>query len=142
MVWGVFLRLIFWPMGYWMLTRGSSTSVILAEVIGNSILAAMPIVLMPFYGLPGAAAGFFISYVCHTVIMMVLAFRRSGRWLGRQTLAWVSAAAAILALAQWTAGLIGGLYGGLIPSLVVTAGCAWAYFHAMKEDEKPVIQKI
>ena len=142
MVWGVFLRLISWPMGYWMLARGSSASVILAEVIGNSILATMPIVLMPFYGLPGAAAGFFISYVCHTVIMMVLAFRRSGRWLGRQTLAWVSAAAAILALAQWTAGLIGGLYGGLIPSLVVTAGCAWAYFHAMKEDEKPVIQKI
>jgi len=137
MVWGVFLRLISWPMGYWMLARGSSASVILAEVIGSSILAAMPIVLMPFYGLPGAAAGFFISYVCHTVIMMVLAFRRSGRWLGRQTLAWVSAAATILALAQWTAGLIGGLYGGLIPSLVVTAGCAWAYFRAMKEDENP-----
>ena len=58
MVWGVFLRLIFWPMGYWMLTRGSSTSVILAEVIGNSILAAMPIVLMPIYGLPGAAIDF------------------------------------------------------------------------------------
>jgi len=137
MVWGVFLRLISWPMGYWMLARGSSASVILAEVIGNSILAAMPIVLMPIYGLLGAAIGFFASYVCYTIIMMVLAYRRSGRWLGWQTLGWFLAAAAILALAQWTAGRIGGLYGGLIPLLLVTAGCAGVYFNAMKEDENP-----
>lgn len=142
MVWGVFLRLISWPMGYWILARGASATVIFAELIGNSILAAMPIVLMPIYGLPGAAVGLFLSYVCYTVIIMVLAYRRSGRWLGRQTLAWVSGAAAILALAQWTAGLIGGLYGGLIPSIIVTASCAWVYFHAMKQDEKPVIHKI
>jgi hypothetical protein len=102
----------------------------------------MPIVLMPIYGLPGAAIGFFASYVCYTIIMIVLAYRRSGRWLGWQTLAWFLAEAAILALSQWTAGRIGGLYGGLVPSLLVTAGCAWVYFHAMKEDEKPVIQKI
>ena len=137
MVWGVFLRLISWPMGYWMLARGSSASVILAEVIGNSILAAMPIVLMPIYGLLGAAIGFFASYVCYTIIMMVLAYRRSGRWLGCQTLGWFLAAAVILALAQWTAGRIGGLYGGLTPLLLVTAGCAGVYFHAMKEGENP-----
>lgn len=71
--------------------------------------------------------------------MMVLAYRRSGRWLGWQTLAWFLAAAVILAIAQWTAGWIGGLYGVLVPSLVVTASCAWVYFHAIKEDEKPVI---
>jgi PST family polysaccharide transporter len=142
MVWGVFLRLISWPMGYWMLARGSSATVILAEVIGNFILAAMPIVLMPIYGLPGAAIGFFASYVCYTIIMMTLAYRRSGRWLGSKTLGWFLAAAAILALAQWTAGWIGGLYGGLVPSLVVTASCAWVYFLAIKEDKKPVIHKM
>jgi antigen flippase len=135
MVWGVFLRLISWPMGYWMLARGSSTSVILAEVIGNSILAAMPIVLMPIYGLTGTAIGFFTSYVCYTTIMMILACRRSGRWLGWQTIVWFLAAAAILALAQWTAGRVGGLYGGLVPSLVVTSSCAWLYFKAIQVDE-------
>ena len=97
----------------------------------------MPIVLMPIYGLPGAAIGFFLSYVCYTVIMMVLAFRRSGRWLGSKTLAWFLAAAFILGLAEWAAVCVGGLYGGLIPSLVVTASCAWVYFHAMRQAEKP-----
>lgn len=135
MAWGVFLRLIAWPMGYWMLARGSSATVILAEVIGNTILAAMPIVLMPIYGPTGAAIGFFVSYVCYTIIMMILAYRRSGRWLGWQTLACFFGAATILALTQWTAGWVGGLYGGLVPSLAVTASCAWVYYFAMRQDK-------
>lgn len=135
MVWGVFLRLISWPMGYWMLARGSSTSVILAEVIGNSILAAMPIVLMPIYGLTGTAIGFFTSYVCYTIIMMILAYRRSGRWVGLQTLGWFLASALVLGLAQWLACWIDELYGGIVPSLAVTAACAWAYFQLMKQDK-------
>ncbi len=142
MVWGVFLRLISWPMGYWMLARGSSATVILAEAIGNSILAAMPIVLMPIYGLQGAAIGFFASYVCHTMMMITFSYRRSGRWLGWQTSTWFSIAAFILVLAQWTAGWIGGLYGGLIPSLVVTSSCAWVYYYFMKQDERTEIAKM
>lgn len=136
MVWGVFLRLISWPMGYWMLARGSSATVILAETIGNIILALMPIMLMPFYGLPGAAMGFLLGYLSYTVIMLVLSFRRSGRWLGRQTLAWFFGSAAILGLAQWASGKIGGSYWGVIPSLAVTAGCGWLYFHIMGNSEQ------
>ena len=138
MIWGVFLRLISWPMGYWMLARGSSSTVIVVEIVGNIILVLMPIVLMPIYGLTGAAIGYFLSYVCHVIFMMIISFRRSGQWLGRQTLKWFTGAAIVLGLSQWLAESLGGSYGGLIPSLIVTAGCAWLYFRTMSQDrERP-----
>ena len=136
MIWGVFLRLISWPIGYCMLARGSSSTVIVVEIVGNIILVLMPIVLMPFYGLAGAATGFFLSYVCYTIIMMIVSFRRSGHWLGRQTLAWFTAAAIILGLSQWLTVWLDGLYWGLIPSLIVTAGCAWLYFHTLRQAKE------
>ncbi len=136
MIWGVFLRLISWPIGYWMLARGSSSTVIVVEMVGNIILVLMPIVLMPIYGLTGAAIGYFLSYVCHVIFMMIISFRRSGHWLGRQTLGWFTAAAAVLGLSQWMIGRLDGLYWGLIPSLIVTAGCAWLYFHTLRLAKK------
>ncbi|MCX6921426.1 MAG: oligosaccharide flippase family protein [Verrucomicrobia bacterium] len=136
MIWGVFLRLISWPMGYWMLARGSSSTVIVVEIVGNFILVLMPIVLMPIYGLAGAATGYFVSYVCHVIFMTIISCRRSGHWLGRQTLAWLAGAAAILGLSQWIIGLLDGLYWGLIPSIIVTAGCAWLYFHTLRQAKK------
>ena len=136
MIWGVFLRLISWPIGYWMLARGSSSTVIVVEIVGNIILVLLPIVLMPIYGLKGAAIGYFLSYVCHVIFMMIISFRRSGHSLGRQTLAWFAGAAALLGLSQWMIGLLDGLYWRLIPSLIVTAGCAWLYFHTLRQAKE------
>lgn len=136
MVWGVFLRLISWPMGHWMLARGSSPVVIKTELLGNAILVLMPVLLMPIYGLTGVAMGYFLSYACYTIIMMIVSFRRSGQWLGRQTLKWFTGAAIVLGLSQWLTVWLDGLYWGLIPSLIVTAGCAWLYFHTMSRDSE------
>ena len=139
MVWGVFLRLISWPMGHWMLARGSSPVVIITEILGNAILVLMPVILMPIYGLTGVAIGYFLSYACYTIIMMIISFRRSGQWLGRQTLKWFAGAAIVLGLSQWLTVWLAGLYGGLIPSLIVTAGCAWLYLRTMSQDrERPI----
>lgn len=134
MVWGVFLRLISWPMGHWMLARGSSPVVIKTELLGNAILVLMPVLLMPIYGLTGVAMGYFLSYACYTIIMMIVSFRRSGQWLGRQTLKWFTGAAIVLGLSQWLTVWLDGIYWGLIPSLIVTVGCAWLYFHTMSQD--------
>ena len=68
--------------------------------------------------------------------MIIVSFRRSGHWLGRQTLAWFAGAAVILGLSQWMIGRLDGLYWGLIPSLIVTAGCAWLYFHTLRQDKE------
>ena len=119
-----------------MLARGSSSTVIVVEIVGNSILVLLPMVLMPIYGLEGAAIGYFLSYVCHVIFMMIISFRRSGHSLGRQTLAWFAGAAALLGLSQWMIGLLDGLYWGLIPSLIVTAGCAWLYFHTLRQAKE------
>jgi peptidoglycan biosynthesis protein MviN/MurJ (putative lipid II flippase) len=110
----------------------------MTEILGNTILVLMPVVLMPIYGLTGVAIGYFLSYACYTIIMMFISFRRSGQWLGRQTLKWFAGAAIVLGLSQWLTVRLDGLYGGLIPSLIVTAGCAWLYFHTMSQDrERP-----
>jgi len=119
-----------------MLARGTPPVVIMTEILGNTILVLMPVVLMPIYGLTGVAIGYFLSYACCTIIMMFISFRRSGQWLGRQTLKWFAGAAIVLGLSQWLTVRLDGLYGGLIPSLIVTGGCAWLYFRTMSQDKE------
>ena len=43
MAWGVFIRLMTWPLGFWLLARGATGTVILLEAIGALIGAMLPI---------------------------------------------------------------------------------------------------
>lgn len=127
MVWGIFLRLLAWPLGYWLLARGSSRAVILTELVANLLATLLPWLLLPFFGLEGVAIAFFGSYGISTIVLLGVARARSGRWLGGRTVGAFAVAAGVLLLAQVSVVRAPGLYWGLLPSAIIATGCFWAY---------------
>jgi len=134
MIWGVFLRLLAWPLGYWMLARGAPRTVVIVELGSNLMMAALPLLLIPRCGLVGAAIAYFIGYLAYAVFMVAVARKRSGRWLSLRTLGLFAAASAILILAQSLARAYPGMYWGAIPTALVATGCAWMYFRVLADQ--------
>jgi PST family polysaccharide transporter len=133
MIWVVFLRLLAWPLGYWMLARGAPRTVVIVELGSNLMMAILPLILIPSYGLVGAAMAFFIGNLVYAAIMIVVAQKRSGRWLSLRTLGFFISAGIVLALTQALSRLATGMYWGAIPTALVTAGCAWIYLKALDD---------
>jgi antigen flippase len=138
MIWGVFLRLISWPMGYWMLARGSPRLVIVVEISINLILTAMPLILMPIYGLEGAAVGYFASYVIYGLIMLAVSYQRSGRGLSMKVFLRMVMAGSALFLSQLFVSWQTGDFWGLAPTLIIAAVSSVIYLKkAALESESP-----
>jgi len=135
MVWGVFLRLLAWPLGYWMLARGAPRTVVIVELGSNLMMAALPMLLIPRYGLVGAAIAYFTGYLAYAAIMVAVARKRSGRWLSLRTLGMFAAAATILILFQSLARVYHGMYWGAIPTALVATGSAWIYFRVLADQD-------
>jgi len=131
MIWGVFVRLLGWPLGYWLVARGSLRTVVVVEVTSNLVMAALPIVLLPAFGLVGTAIGYFIGYLLYAIAMLAVARRRSGQWLGARTLSWFGAATVLLLGAQWFATLTQGGYWGMLPTGLVALCCLFVYRRAL-----------
>lgn len=104
MVWGVFLRLISWPLGYWLLARGSSRAVIFVEGLGSAIMTVLPLVLLPKMGLVGAAVAYAVGYLLHAMVLLLMVRRRCGSWLSGGTGLGVTLSAIALAGTQLAAG--------------------------------------
>ncbi len=138
MIWGVFLRILAWPLGYWMLARGAPRTVVIVELFSNLLMAVLPLGLIPYYGLAGAAMAFFAGYLAYAGLMIAVSRKRSGRWIGRRTAAYFLAAATVLASCQYWTRQLSGAYWGAVPTVLVTAACAWIYYKALavrKNDE-------
>ena len=131
MIWGVFLRLLAWPLGYWMLARGAPRTVVIVELGSNLMMAILPVLLIPSYGLVGAAMAFFIGNLAYAAIMIAVARKRSGRWLSLRTFGFFIPAAIMLALSQYFSRLAPGMYWGAIPTALVTACCVLIYLKAL-----------
>ena len=134
MIWGVFFRLLGWPLGYWLVARGSMRTVVIVEVISNLVMAALPIFLLPAFGLVGTAIGYFTGYLLYAIAMLAVARRRSGQWLCPRTLSWFGLAAVLLLVAQWFATLTKGGYWGLLPTGLIALGCLLVYRRALSSQ--------
>jgi O-antigen/teichoic acid export membrane protein len=97
-------------------------------------MVVLPLVLIPYYGLTGAALGFCISYVIYAGLMIVIARRRSGLWLSAPTWLSIAAATSVLLLAQFSVSHAEGLYWGLLPTALIALGCFWTYRRALQAD--------
>ncbi|MFM9167209.1 MAG: oligosaccharide flippase family protein [Verrucomicrobiota bacterium] len=119
MVWGVFLRIISWPLGYWLLARGSSKAVIAVEGLGGTVMTALPLVFLPMFGLVGAAIAYAVGYLVHAAVLLVMARRQSGSWLSGRTILGAIASAIVLLCTQLAAGIHP--YCGWVTTAAVTA---------------------
>jgi PST family polysaccharide transporter len=134
MIWGVFVRLLGWPLGYWLIARGSMRTLVMIEVSSNVAMVALPIILLPAFGLIGTAIGYFIGYLLYALTLLVVARRRVGKWLGARTLLLFGAATLLMIVAQWSTTLTHGGYWGLVPTGVVTLGSFLVYRSALSKN--------
>ena len=126
MMWGVFFRLISWPLGYWLLARGSAKLMIGVEAASNLLAGFLPALLLPRHGLTGAAAAFLLSCAAYCFILIIAVRLRSGGWLGMGTTLWCLTAAGVLALAQFSVAGLPGAFWGLVPTVLIAGACAYA----------------
>jgi PST family polysaccharide transporter len=136
MIWGVFLRLVSWPIGFWLQARGSSHQVIIIELISNIIIALLPVLLVSRFGLEGAAGAYAGGYLAYAVLMYFVLRWRTGRWLGSATCLFVLGSAVALGLAQYCPAYIGGDFWGIIPSGFMALVSALIYYQTMKQEAK------
>lgn len=137
MIWGIFFRLFSWPMGFWLIARGSSRAVVIVTAATNTSAILFPVVLLLLYGVTGAAIGFFISCIGSTVIIIMVSRRRSGRWLSVPTLRWFALGAVALGLSQFLVTWLNGPYWGLVPTSIISMVCAWIYYRTLRREKSP-----
>lgn len=138
MTWGVFLRLVSWPLGYWLLARGSARAVVIVESSASIITVILPLMLVPAWGVTGAAVGFFGGYVAYAAIMLAVSRKRSGRWISSATFGWFVLAASVLGISQLGVMCLPGLYWGFVPTLGLCVICGWAYFRTLRRESTTV----
>ena len=134
MVWGVFLRLVSWPMGFWLQARGSVATVLVVELIAHLILALLPLALVGPFGLQGAAIAFTAGYLAYAFLMAVVMRRRTGNWLSGRTIGLTLGSAATLAMAQVSVSQLAGEFWGLLPTCLIGLGCVGVYYRTMKAE--------
>lgn len=103
MTWGVYLRLLAWPLGFWTIARGSPQTLIIVELASGVLLTALQVGLLYMFGLNGSGVGFAIGYVLYAIIMLEISRRRAGRWLSLKVMARFLAVGFALGLCQLTA---------------------------------------
>jgi PST family polysaccharide transporter len=105
MAWGVFVRLLAWPLAFWLLARGSSRTMMIIEGCTALLMTALAVVLLRSFGLVGCAMGFAYGQVIYAGLLLLVARRRSGAWVSGRTLGWVLLCAMLCLAAQGFAAL-------------------------------------
>ncbi len=140
MAWGVFARLVAWPLGFWMMARRSPRAFIVVEGAACLISLALPLLLMNHMGLVGAAIGFFWAAILSAVLLVCLLCRGSGMTPGADTAKAIFFAALGVYACQWLGTLSNHLYFGLLPTTLAAAGCFWCYRRIIsKENESRAV---
>ena len=135
MIWGVFLRLLSWPLGYWMLARGSARTVVIVESLSNLVMVALPLILIPKFGVLGAAFSFAISYLIYSGVMLSVSRSRSGKWIASEVLGWFVISGVWLGVVQVGCVVMGGGWWGMVPTVIVTLVCVLMYFQKIDQEK-------
>ena len=100
MAWGVFVRLLAWPLAFWLLARGSSRTMMFIEGSSALLMTALAFLLLRSFGLIGSAMGFAYGQVIYALLLLWVARRRSGAWVSCRTLGWALLCAMLCLAAQ------------------------------------------
>ncbi len=124
LTWGIFVRLLAWPLGFWMIAKSRPTMVVAVEVSAAAILVVLQAYLTQRAGLTGAGVGFLLGYAAYALALVVIARITAGKWLATRTIYLVLSTAALLALCQLLSAMADGL---LFKSFMVIGLTFWSY---------------
>ena len=137
MTWAIFLRLVAWPLSYWLLARGSSKMIITLDCVNNILLVVVTLGLLPSFGLLGTAIAAVACQLIYLFIMLIVVKKRSGRWLSLKTMTAILITAFFLFLAQLSTRFFTGNYFGIIPTIVISVISAGVYFYIIHHNSTP-----
>ena len=126
-VWAIFLNLLGWPLGFWVVARRSKRAVAVFQSLLSVSMVLLALVLIPRWGVTGAAAAYFSSSLVYAMLLLVFTRLQSGRWVSWPTLSWFIAGGVSLFLAVRLAETAGSAYWGAIPTALTAAVCAAIY---------------
>jgi PST family polysaccharide transporter len=132
MTWGVFLRLFAWPMAYWLLARGSNRTMIVIESVSALLMTVLAVALLGSFGLVGCAMGFAFGQALYALLLLLVARRRSGAWIGVGTLGWTVLCAAVCAAAQSFAALRPAGVVAFLPAVLSAAVAGFLYLRLLR----------
>ena len=75
---GIFIRVVYWPMGFVILAKGKGKIYFCTEFMGNAVHVALVWVGISYFGLEGTGMAFFGLYVIHTIIILAVVHHLSG----------------------------------------------------------------
>ena len=133
--WAIFFNLLGWPLSYWLTARAEPGRVLAVKLLTNALLPLGTFLLMPRYGLMGAAAAYFLSNALFAVLALVLLRRRLGRWLEPRTAGWALGAAGGLLAAQWFIGTYAASPLRFLPVVLATVACGVAYLRLTRREQ-------
>ena len=127
MTWGVFVRIIAWPLGFRLLARGSAKAMITIEGLSAAVTAAASVGLLYGYGLLGCVVGFLAGQLFYASLLVALSYRQSARAFEAGTFAAIGGSALLAGLAQLFVSRLDGDYWGILPTLLVAGASGWAF---------------
>jgi PST family polysaccharide transporter len=137
MTWGVFARLIAWPLGYWMMARRSPRAFMLVEGVACILSMSLPVIFMDRMGLVGTAVGFFWAAILYAILLVCLLYRGSGILPGAGTTKAVIIAAMAVYACKWLSALSNHHYLALLSTMLAAIGSFWCYrCIIIKENEE------
>lgn len=85
---GTALQVVSWPLGYIIVAKGKKAALMWTELSWAAAHIVLAWIGLRYFGLVGAGAAFFGSYVFHTAVVCVLSFRLTGfRWSAENRMA-------------------------------------------------------
>jgi antigen flippase len=96
MAWAVFVRIVSWPLGFWLIARGKPSLVVGLEVISSFILIGASLILTQVMGVAGAAVAAFVAGLIYFIALASVARRKAGGVTDSRT--WMSIMLAAMAL--------------------------------------------
>jgi enterobacterial common antigen flippase len=127
MTWGVFVRIIAWPLGFRLLARGSAKAMITIEGLSAAVTAAASVGLLYGYGLLGCVVGFLAGQLFYASLLVAMSYRQSARAFEAGTFAAIGGSALLAGLAQLFVSRLDGDYWGILPTLLVAGASGWAF---------------
>ncbi|MEY4797878.1 MAG: hypothetical protein RI978_179 [Verrucomicrobiota bacterium] len=132
MTWGVFLRLFAWPMAFWLLARGSNRTMIVIEGLSALLMTVLAVALLGSFGLVGCAMGFAYGQALYAVLLVLIARRRSGAWIGARTWGWTILSAAVCVTAQALAAARPSGLAAFVPAILSVAVAGFLYLRLLR----------
>jgi PST family polysaccharide transporter len=127
MIWAVFMRVVSWPLGFWLIARGKPSLVVGLEAASNVLLIATSLFLTRAIGVLGAAVATFLAGLAYFIILAFVAHRKSGGFSGRRTWAGILLAAFALGVAHLFSSTQSHVTWRITYGFLLTCSAAWIY---------------